>query len=371
MSRHIRKYRSQYRNALDSKGRVHILGNPLEELESLADFMKDIIYGDEMPYTNFRNGNTVYFRETALGRKMGALSAWASMYDGDLAYSPEIQHFFDVYRSHSVRQCSNTDYRGLEFKKELNKFADDLRRKARREDIKEKTKNWRRNFVESKKRIESYVSTLCDHYAHLMVINLDFRNHKSTIKDESDARISRSNLLNRQFEQREAFMSMNEDVKNQILEPSYRVGFDEISNDWERLKTNMRGKPSLFRHLVGYISRFDFTSHGGYHLQLAVLFDGSKIDVDQRLGEQIGNYWTNITDGRGYSVRCDPAKYPPREVGMDNYSREEKRAFLLDALNYFIRNGELAKVKTATGTKLLRTGKLPKKISARRKPRKE
>lgn len=371
MPKNVDKYRSQYRNALNSKGQVYILGSPLEELGYLADFMKDIIHGDEMPYIKYRNGNANHFRETTLGRKMGALSAWASMYDGDLSYSPEIQLFFDAYRSHPVRQFYGSDYRGLEYVNWLDKFTDDLRQKARHEKIKEKIKNWRRNLVENKKRIDNYVSALCDHYAHLMVISLDFRYHKSTIKNESDARVSRSKLLNRQIQQREAFMSMNEDVSIKILEPPYRVGFDEISKDWERFKNNMRGKPSLFRHLVGYISRFDFTSHGGYHLQLAVLFDGSKIDVDQRLGDQISNYWASITDGRGYSVRCDPVKNPPRKAGIDNYAKEEKRAFLLDALDYFIRNGELAKVKTANGTKLLRTGKLPRNKSAHRKPRKE
>ena len=363
--KYINKNRSQYRTALDSKGQVRDLGKPLEELEYLADLMKVIIYGDEIPYTSYRIGNTDCLHKTTLGTRMDALSACASMYDGDLAYSPEIQHFFDVYRSHPISQFSSTDYRGLDYKNLTNKFANDLRRKARNENIKEKTKNWRRNFVENKKRIENYVSTLCDHYAHLMVINLDFRYHKSTIKDESDFMISHSNMLNRQRKQRENFMSITEDVKNNILEPSCRVGFDEISNDWKRLKINMRGKPSLFRHLVGHISRFYFTSHGGYHLQLAFLFDGSMINVDQHLGNKIGNYWTNITGERGYSVRCDPVKYPPRDVGMDNHSSEENRAFLLDALNYFIRDGELAKVKTAIGTKLLRTGKLPKNVPPR------
>lgn len=74
----------------------------------------------------------------------------------------------------------------------------------------------------------------------------------------------------------------------------------QIKEMFDRLNSNRRCKPSIFRHYVGMIWTLEWTPEKTYHYHCLFIFDAKKVQNDIEIANQIGYYWINeITDGLG------------------------------------------------------------------------
>jgi len=135
------------------------------------------------------------------------------------------------------------------------------------------------------------------------------------------------------------------------------VPFEVVQSDRQRMFANMKGKPSLFKHLVGYVWRIECTPQAGYHLHVALFFHGSWVDDSSNLAQRIGEYWRDsITPGRGRFQNVNRAwnkDSPHYGLGTINHFDVTKRANLSEkVLKYLCKDTQLVQVLPYAGCNL-------------------
>lgn len=83
-----------------------------------------------------------------------------------------------------------------------------------------------------------------------------------------------------------------------------------------RLWKNRRGKPSIFKHCLGWIWKLEYTPDAGYHCHCLFIFDADEVQADTYYGELIGQYWMAITQGMGCYNNCNRDKQRYRHCGI-------------------------------------------------------
>jgi len=139
-----------------------------------------------------------------------------------------------------------------------------------------------------------------------------------------------------------------------------RIALEEVQKDRKRLFTNLKGKPSLFKHLVGYVWRIEFGRQAGYHLHVLFFFDGAYVQKHEYIAQEIGYYWRDvITQGRGYFENCNRKKSKYGEawaLGEIDHWDAIKRHKLSYALQYFCKTSQLVQVVPYVGCRLFGCG---------------
>ena len=220
-----------------------------------------------------------------------------------------------------------------------------------------------RNADENAKRLTIYINALHDRYARLMVIRLDLMYRQAACQDLAQAMQWNELLQARNLRERvavshgEPFDDYGDDLP--------RVDIFTVTEDWRHFKDNMRGKPSLFRHMIGYVCSIEFSSTGGHHLHVALIFDGSQVRQHEWLGDLIGQYWVEVTGGRGYFHNCNRGSYKYPGTGLIDHHDVEKRGNLMRALMYLAKKDQFVRVKASPKSKTFMTGHLPELPSGR------
>lgn len=123
-----------------------------------------------------------------------------------------------------------------------------------------------------------------------------------------------------------------------------QASLDSINKDLAHMLNNRRTKPSIFKNMVGYIAKREYTEEKGPHIHGVFFFDGHKISKDSHKGDQLGEYWSNeITEGKGLHHNCnrEKAKYPDCALGMIDHTDQEKRTILNDkAIGYLCKTDQ-------------------------------
>ncbi|GAB2533576.1 YagK/YfjJ domain-containing protein [Simplicispira piscis] len=107
----------------------------------------------------------------------------------------------------------------------------------------------------------------------------------------------------------------------------------DIKRDIKHMLDNRRGNPNLFKHLEGYVTKFEYTPRKGPHAHMLLLYDGQKVKKDEHLAEEVGLYWKEkITEGKGLYHNCNFNKsdYEQCGIGMIDHTDADRRAVLLD-----------------------------------------
>lgn len=158
-----------------------------------------------------------------------------------------------------------------------------------------------------------------------------------------------------------------------MKEYGQNLSLDEHKRDVKHMLDNRRGKPSLFKHQVGYILKFEHTAEKGPHAHGLLLYDGQKVKKDAHLAGEIGDYWEDvITDGKGVAHNCNKKNdYPRSGLGMIDHTDEAKKAYLInDALSYMLKNEQsIDGVKQNGRERSYIKGVIPKERSAAGRPR--
>lgn len=106
------------------------------------------------------------------------------------------------------------------------------------------------------------------------------------------------------------------------------ITLDEANKDFKHLLNNMRTKPSIFKHQVGYVCKREYTEDKGVHFHTLFIFNGQKVQKDAYKADQICQYWEQITQEKGSYHNCNRNNYEHNGVGMLDHRDSDKRKIL-------------------------------------------
>jgi hypothetical protein len=347
-------------------GKAYLIGVSVKMLSLQIEFMKSVIETDELPYEIKRNANgTVRIVPNKMAKYMDLLPSFERLIFDGLALSPDLALYQRLYPKHRISQCRvvSGELNEGELAERYNDFVKDLRAEGERIDIKKLIRQWQRNADENAKRLNVYIDSLFSRYARLMFIRLDLMYRQTACLDAAQAMQWHERLQERNFRERLALLQG--ETQDDFGDDLPRVDIFTVTEDWRHFKDNMRGKPSLFRHMVGYVCSIEFSSTGGYHLHVALALDGSQVKQHEWLGDMIGQYWVDVTGGRGYFNNCNRGTYKYPGTGLIDHHDKEKRDNLMRTLMYLAKKDQFVRVKPSPKSKTFMTGHLPDAPSGR------
>ncbi len=141
------------------------------------------------------------------------------------------------------------------------------------------------------------------------------------------------------------------------------VTLDKANNDFNRMMNNRRSKPSVFKEQVGYICKKEYTEDKGMHLHALFIYDGQKVQKDAFKAAQIGEYWDDITKGKGSYHNCHRNNYKRNGIGILDHRDNEKRKRLDEnVLSYLCKDEQNTEpIKKSPRDRAFTRGTLPKK----------
>lgn len=270
-----------------------------------------------------------------------------------------IAFFFEQYRKHPIKEhallLNQFDPTG--FDSDLfNDFVTTMRREAVATTLKKRIFDWNGKFKESSDRLVAFEAELFREYARLMVIRLDFDYHKAAFTDEEVSELC-AEALERKERDLVDYLAGSDISTPGTIEG--RIALEEVQKDRKRFFANMKGKPSLFKHLVGYVWRIEYTRMAGYHMHVMLFFDGENVEKHEYYAQEIGCYWRDvITQGRGYFENCNRKKSSYGDnwaLGRVDHWDRPKRDKLRRALQYFCKTSQIVQVVPYPKCRLFQT----------------
>lgn len=371
------QYDDDVNSAYDENGNRYRLGQHNRSLGLLVDFTRLALFtqGPVFLRRMDRSGKFVHTDESKIARFFGAIHMFVEdLYSKDLFYSPDIALFFECYRVHRIRNCllkdkQGTVHDGLTEADVYEDFVAFYRAEAKRLRIKKKLADWAKNTVENVKRIREYVDALFERYARLVFVRVEFL-YKEAVVPAAEIGVTHEKLVMLAARDQLEFLKGNDE--DRVPENLTRVNETQAMEDRDHFFRNLRSKPSLFAHMVGYIWSMEWTPVGGYHFHTAFIFDGSKVQKHEYLAELIGKYWAqDIKGGRGHYHNCNRNKYPDYLLGPTEYHETDKRERLLKVLCYLAKKEQFVQVKRSVKAKVFGTGKIRKRILRLGRPRRK
>lgn len=152
-----------------------------------------------------------------------------------------------------------------------------------------------------------------------------------------------------------------------------KTSLEQINQDLNHLLNNRRSKSSVFGNMIGYIAKREYTEDKGPHIHSLFIYDGQKVSKDAHKGDQIGEYWSQITNGQGIFHNCNREKHKYAEcaLGMVDHADEAKRSALREkAVAYLCKEEQsIAPIKLSGNERSFTRGIPPRKKSNAGRPR--
>ncbi|MBR8086153.1 inovirus-type Gp2 protein [Burkholderia vietnamiensis] len=339
-------------------------------LHGAIDFMKKVLNSEALPYRVRRDGSVAVLK---LAYDIKRLPAYARIYDPSLSYSPDLEFLFEQYRKHEISNYAHVDWiddeHGVDhrYAEMANAFVLTMREEARRVKLKKRISDWMSNGKNNLDYLVEYEKYIFDMTARVMVVDMVFEYRKTACADVTEAIERRDALQVRAEREHEAFMSGV--VHHE--ENSRWVSLVELKEDWRHLKQNMKGKRSIFKHLVGYVGRIEYSRDAGHHLHICFFFNGSALEDHVGYSLKIARYWKEeITEGRGYAFSCNlkaaQGGYRNVGVGLIDHYDHVKRGYLWTAISYFAKATQLVRVRHSGKQQMFLHGKMKKRIGPKR-----
>jgi hypothetical protein len=362
----------------DKSGKKILLGSSTRSLPIVVRFVNQVFRTKKVPFNIVTEHNKKKaIPASSLAKYFDLLRMMTNLYSRRLHYAPALALFFDCFTDHDICHCTlkgpnRPAFNGGLEAEVFNDFVKMLREEGARVNVTRKMNDWQNAIDENAKRLTRYVDALFERYARLMVVRVDLL-YKIACLDEKQIEASKEATVREDWDD-QWFLYGDKEIKFDALETQARFDVKELIKDRNHLFENMRSKPSLFEHMVGYVWRIEWSRIGGYHLHVAFLFDGSKVKKDAWLGDQIGQYWVDvITKGRGLYHNCNRSKAQYGEmwgIGEVNYHDTEKRTKLMRALSYLAKRNQYVYVKPSVKCNLFGTGHMPDAKPLAGRPRK-
>ncbi len=244
-----------------------------------------------------------------LSRLLPCVRRYSDVYVPGMVYHPAIRFFLEQYRKHGIAQCSTHDRpstllpNGLTVAEVFIDFIRVLEVEADRQKLRKKMADHDAKLAKNQKSLKRWQTEVFRRCSRPVFIREDFGLRSSLLTTEE-----LNNLINEDAVERFAhhrIYSSGEALDGRTL-PPMRVSFDEVQRLREKLFANMKGKPSLFKNLIGYVWRIEYGHKSGFHLHAVLAFDGAHVHKHEWLAQKIGEYWVDdITKGRGRFHNCN------------------------------------------------------------------
>ncbi|MDU7781561.1 YagK/YfjJ domain-containing protein [Aeromonas caviae] len=208
-----------------------------------------------------------------------------------------LTHMREVYGLHLIHERYLDSDVGDELATDINNalyaFLREFKSKAHRKRLKNLERVENRNQLS----IATYVNSLFDQHAKLLVIRLDIGYH--------------------------------EDYYDQLT-------LDLVTND---LRCYLRRVQNKYTALVGYIWKLEYGLDRRFHTHITFIFNGAVHQRDISLGIALGEVWEDMTDNNGSYFNCQVRREEYRGwgtdgIGMVHYSDTVKRIKLINVLSY-------------------------------------
>lgn len=302
------------------------------DLFEIEAFVKQIIATEELAFEQRQiNPFAKMWYKLSLEKYYHQVHFFTAIYQEDFSYSPHIELFYstifeflgpnpsfciDPYLSAGIDRPDAEAFNELILR---------IRAKANSIGFKKKVKARKYNLSRNEKNATSYINKLFEIFSRLMVVRIDFffEKHRENGISVSEARSYLSRFLN-----------------------------------------NKRNN-GTFKDLVGYIWKLEDGKIKGPHFHCLFFFDGSKAHKHAFAGMQIGEYWKDITNGKGrfYNVNANHQIYLSKNVdigiGMVNYYEFQKRIGLMYIVKYFFKNEQYLSAKSLKKLRTYGHGELP------------
>lgn len=340
-------------------GKLYILPSHLECIYGLMSFMKEVIYGSSEYFTFYETSNGKQSKTvSALGRHLKSLPAYSDSFSTDYTFSPLLTFFFDQWRKHAISAYRvlgcNPDAVSIKL---FGDFVGTMRANARISKLKKLVADWESKPKKNMRRLSDFEAALFGRSARVMAVRLDFNYHKATFTPQEIDRIALESVMQKECDQAD-YLAGQDISKPRVIEG--RIALEEVQKDRKRFFTNIKGKPSLFEHLLGYVWCIECGRAAGYHLHVMLFFDGSNVQKHEHIAQEIGKYWQNaITNGRGYFENCNLKKKKYGDswaLGAINHWDTIKREKLVNAMSYFCKTNQLVQVVPYAGCRLFGCG---------------
>lgn len=208
-----------------------------------------------------------------------------------------LTHMREVFGLHLIHEKYLDSDVGYELARDINNalyaFLREFKSKAHRKRLNDLKRVQNRN----QRSISTYVNSLFDQHAKLLVIRLDIGYHEAY------------------YDQLTLYL---------------------VTND---LRCYLRLIQKKYPALVGYIWKLEYGVDRRFHTHITFIFNGAVHQQDISLGIALGEVWEDMSDNNGSYFNCQVRRedYQRRGtdgIGMVHYSDTVKRIHLINALSY-------------------------------------
>ncbi|MYM76065.1 inovirus-type Gp2 protein [Duganella sp. FT134W] len=305
-------------------------GNCLINIEELV---KQIEKSDLLAY-QYRSNGLINNRSSYVLTKIGEnlvpyFSAMIECFEDGFEYSEHVNAFFNSLNAiYSRTQNSQCLPRTPQF---FNELVTRIRDEAASKTFKRKVAVRNHNVIRNFESVYDLVDSLFLKYSRLLVLRIDLCYRKEARNSISAEKAS---------EHRKDFLNRS------------------------------RGN-SIFNHRVGYIWKLEYGEYDKHHFHFAFFFDGAKVRNDWFIGNEIGKYWIEFTQGDGAYHVCYKTQYKRPGVGMIRHDDRQMRDNLMFSLAYLVKKEQFLRKKISKRAKAFSTSFKPKsRVGARGRKRK-
>jgi hypothetical protein len=276
-----------------------ITSNFDSSLYLIENFMRYIEISKSVP---FIFNPSISVSDQKLFVQLQQVNQWSCDFKAFFRYSPHVSLFFETIFTFPVAFSKRLDPQEIVLEKSMgawaNEFTNLLRERLHSRRFKDRLRHREENAKRSYSSSIRYIQHQFERHSRLLVLRMDF-----AMKNES---FSEGEPLDRLLE----YFSM--------------------------LRSKMKRRSGVFKHMLGYIAHLEYALVKGHHLHAIFFFDGHRVRNGYNLSRLIANLWRRITDNRGiyFNPHEKISQYQCPAIGMIQRSDEKKRCCLAYVIWY-------------------------------------
>ena len=305
----------------DSEGalQVQMEVQPDRDTAYIEEFVNAVAFPEDVKQKDRKDPRAFY----------SEINSFFEKYNPSYYYSPKTRLFFDA-----AKKTIGTDFfpvflptiydNSVQDVIVFRELIENIKEIRSSKSFKSQYGKWRGNFDKSYKSTVQYVDMLFEKYSRLLVVRLDLGFKKSLDGDEFSVEATKK-LLKR-------FL-------------------------------NAKRSNKIFEDLVGYVWKLEYGELKGYHYHLLIFLNGADAHKDVYRGLRMGEYWIELTEGKGifYLSNLNKNYFNKRGllgIGMISHFQKEKRGNLDRIVRYFFKEDQYMREKPKKGSRTFGKGEI-------------
>ncbi len=350
-------------------------------LSAFETFIRYLFDTDDVPYEIYKRNGIERVVTLKMARHMKMLPAYARIGSPSLAFPPDFDLFFSVYRTHEIRLYGFVDWEmeddfrtkgAIDFidPKHAHMAVDfvlTVRKEAKKTKLRSRMSDWRSACRRNEDYLRNFLIEMFEEHGRVNAVDVVFLYRKAACENRGEVLARGIELQQRNEEEYQKYLNGTE--LGEV--PDQWVSLQELKNDLKNFFNNARHKTSLFGKdkFIDYFARIEYTRDAGYHVHICFFYKGSEVQRDLWYSHAIGKFWQKITDGRGYYFSCNAkaaeGKYRNVGIGAIEHYDFEKIRHLWTAVSYFVKAATVVRVKHNGKQQMVLHGKRRKHVGAK------